>query len=578
MNEALPPEVKYELIKKNVASDAVGVIPHGAYSTRGGHRSQNQRLRSPLGRTLHSRPSSGHSMKMTDDSTVPSYEINVFKRILNDKSLNHKQKEKLSHAILQGNYVVKEKDIHIQPTSPTSTAGAGSRFVSTRDHLNVNEQRRLQTEANTKRFVFKHNSSIELQSRQAPIFLTPVSTLLEKEKERQRNIDHLTGECVWGSQHVEYCDPYVLGATSPTAEKYEAEFIRQQLNMAANISKGMAKKHQVDEVKEIKKIASQRNDSYTEDKRRNNEYQRKISSFRRKLLERLKEKRDPQVNDIMRTVTSEVIDQFVEKFKGCAMTVDAILYHIGANVPPLENTGGLIRIPSLNDDDTKAATETMKPSLQRTNSAKKKEIILDVDNDILNQRRERLSGRDPNLILNSRDVISRGGGFIAKLPKRKPKRSHSPPNPFDDPNYQPSISVTDSWDGEEHADNSVGRAIDAVREELAGNNMLNDMQPEKFLTDEQLLALGEHKTTFEIVAKSALQEMNHRKDRVPVNEKRVPRSLKTRQSNDELKKLKRIQTKGVPRSSSSKNLNTSAPMITRDYDGLYITTSASALV
>lgn len=50
------------------------------------------------------------------------------------------------------------------------------------------------------------------------------------------------------------------------------------------------------------------------------------------MLKRLKEKHDPQLSSIMRTLDDSVIFNFIDCYKGCTMSVDAILQHIGANV------------------------------------------------------------------------------------------------------------------------------------------------------------------------------------------------------------------------------------------------------
>ena len=144
-----------------------------------------------------------------------------------------------------------------------------------------------------------------------------------------------------------------------------------------------------------------------------------------KLFKRLKEKNDPQVTSIMRSLDDNVIFNFIESFKGCTMSVDAILLHIGVNVTP-----------------STSATDTNKLEEVRPTSAKK--------------------ASTSNFPLHPREYKVKGAGFRQNKHHKDGERGHE--HTDHSRPYSPSVL-----------------SVHAMREQMATEKLLPSMQAEKVL-------------------------------------------------------------------------------------------------
>jgi len=199
----------------------------------------------------------------------------------------------------------------------------------------------------------------------------------------------------------------------------------------------MVKKN-VAQVKELRDIVHNYQEQYSTTRRKNIQYRRKVNAFRQKLFERLREKRDPQIRDIMRILDDFTIDQFIERFKGCSMTVDAVISHIGDTLPVQHSNGCVDSISStsnsvLSDDILGPAGDIgafqFNESVYEFDDMESRDSIsVDDVSRFKKQPTSRVSSSspkkhkvsafgnsertgDPFLILNPRPIISRGAGF-----------------------------------------------------------------------------------------------------------------------------------------------------------------------
>lgn len=210
---------------------------------------------------------------------------------------------------------------------------------------------------------------------------------------------------------------------------------------------------------------------FTFHKKREIEIRKKMASFKEKLFNRLREKHDPQLTDIMRTLDDSVIYNFIESYKGCTMSVDAILMHIGANVSP-----------------STSATRT--ESLEAAASATSPKKISNVN----------------GFQLKPRGVKSKGAGF--RVSQRNKHTWEEGQNSFIEEGRPQSPSII---------------SMQAMHQHMSAENLLPSMQPDKAITDDDLEKLGRHATSCD-----QLRFSNQPLGKVEVATRRPPRALKTK--------------------------------------------------
>lgn len=368
----------------------------------------------------------------------------------------------------------------------------------------------------------------------------------------------------------------------------------------------------VEQVKALRQVATEWNDQYAEARRKLITYKRKVAAFRQvhcvpvsflftylsiylptylstyyvctstdgytfvlqTLFERLKERNDPQISYIMRTIDDTIIEEFIDRFRGCSMSVDAIISNMGYTLPVStanQCVGELVTVPveeeeavanftrpgeanvfqftaSMHDntdyegypeDPSILSLECSKSQLSdRTGGstgslpARYKQLDKHSNPDTGERRysprkQPGLSsfgaGRlDPQIVVNPRPVVSRGAGF--RLANRKGDISD-----HDLQMASLSRSRTDGdltglalhGTGQGSPDSpDTGRIVHIMRSQMVAEGNLQSNQPERVLTEEELAELASHEKSFESIADSLSS-----KDRKPVKLPRGPRQL-----------------------------------------------------
>jgi len=225
-------------------------------------------------------------------------------------------------------------------------------------------------------------------------------------------------------------------------------------------------------VKQFRGTAVDHKGEYARQKKREIDIKKKMAAFKEKLHKRLREKNDPQLSSIMRTLDDAVIFNFIESYKGCTMSIDAILQHIGANVAPSTNATDANMLEL-------AAPEIVPRKISDANGYK----------------------------LIPRDSKSKGAGF-----RKNPRRRH------------------DAAHGGQHLDGGMDErplspsllSVGALQQQMSVENLLPSLQPEKAISDHDLERLGAGAASC-----NDLRRSQRPLGKVEVATRRPPRSMKT---------------------------------------------------
>lgn len=339
---------------------------------------------------------------------------------------------------------------------------------------------------------------------------------------------------------------------------------------------------------------------------------------------RLKEKNDPQISDIMRTIDDNIISEFIENFKGCAMTIDAVLYHLGTNLkmksnavlnevnkPTLLSSNNSTMCHSINNDHLDTTTHSSNDiydNIHAPTPAAPLHMYMDEYENDINFDDEKNSvrilhspvatsmypRRDESIKVVPRPMKSMGAGFRSTA-KPKSRQSGNPNynmdidgfNPFDDINYESSVRQG-SQSATSRPLSPSNKAISVMRNQLSGEKSLLSEQPDITLSSAQLDALAAGTTSFDNIATSSFvdsdshlslgedEHFNRKKHKQKVELANTsPPFLKSNMSSSEteLLRLKENKTKVSKRSNNKKILSKFRALQSRDYDGLYVTTS-----
>jgi hypothetical protein len=171
-----------------------------------------------------------------------------------------------------------------------------------------------------------------------------------------------------------------------------------------------------------------------------------------KLHTRLKEKHDPQLTSIMRTLDDNVIFNFIETYKGCTMSIDAILVHIGANV----------KLTSSSTDPVMLELAAPAPSTKKVSDANGYRLV-------------------------PRESVSKGAGFRQiKTAKQKHEQGERGGSAGGGEQVRPTSP----------SEHSVG----VLHRHMSAERLLPSMQPEKVTRSELLLQL----LTLQLLATTAV--------------------------------------------------------------------------
>jgi hypothetical protein len=263
----------------------------------------------------------------------------------------------------------------------------------------------------------------------------------------------------------------------------------------------------------------------------------------------LRERNDPQTSDIMRTIDDHTIENFIDRFKGCAMSLDAIIHNMGSTLTPSDSNkciGNLITVPSEEsvaaenfarpgdaevfqftasyyDDDSNGYDQQF-PDEESVDSLHYSQSGMSMSSGSSPSRYKKISkpsGSSPKkklgmgsigvgkkdsleILVNPRPIVSRGAGFYAT----NPKAAHSYAE-MTERMYQGSRSgimlgvgfpMDDSLSRPASADSQ--KLVHHVKLQLMAEGKLQSSQPDKILTDEELQTLATNNKSFDSIADS----------------------------------------------------------------------------
>jgi hypothetical protein len=137
----------------------------------------------------------------------------ILSRMLENRQLNYKQKERMATAVLTGNFEIRDAISH------------------PRNIASVTMQGITKHEVNKLRFDTNKIKSIELKSNPAALHTVSMKDARSMEAMRLISLGPLSHECIWGSNRVPFRSPIVSNSKS---KQNVVEEQRQFLNAAAS--------------------------------------------------------------------------------------------------------------------------------------------------------------------------------------------------------------------------------------------------------------------------------------------------------------------------------------------------------
>mmetsp|Transcript_16021 Transcript_16021/g.24164 ORF Transcript_16021/g.24164 Transcript_16021/m.24164 type:complete len:622 (-) Transcript_16021:86-1951(-) len=532
-------------------------------------------LRKESRNKLRDRPTSERAASDVFDGAVRE----ALKSSFDERGLSAAQKERIATAVLKGEYSVSS-------SNETMNANHVPRAVM-----------KARADGNLQRHKFKP-VSLGVVSTPAYLLEPEVNSKRRKEIERCKKLGKGTSEYRFGTKTVPAVEVHVPRADSLGTLKAEKDAnLTSHRETVAQSKTEMIKKN-IAQVKSLRDTVREHNEEYSSSRRKEIQYRRKVNAFRQKLFERLKEKNDPQIRDIMRVIDDHTIECFIERFKGCSMTVDAVLAYIGDTLPlqrsnkSVANMSGVLPNSELTEINMGRTGETgvfqfnasvfecdgserpgsvsmddvsrfkkITQSCPRSNSPKKRGLgALGSTKHSCDPFTVATPGQYP--------VVSRAAGFrpvktdlpfvrsftstspskakdiwhkVVSTAPTNSERSSSPGVLIGQGQHQSvcSMEISDS----RPCSPPTAYFMNAIKTELAASGNLQSVQPDKVLTDEELLDLAAHDKTFDSIADSlscssgSSKRRNSLKTRkqisprhlgqVVVGSRKPPRALKT---------------------------------------------------
>lgn len=457
-----------------------GLVSSGRLEECGPALSNSPRSKS-RGRLNKQDPEVSHHKRGNDNE-----DIALLRNVYNDKgATNFAQKEKIAKKILKGEYDVDEclepiDDEEARPYNPF--------------------KHQTHSCANLKRHYIRHNA-FELRSE--PVYIHSMDHTVKKSValNQRKSLGQGPKHYSWGSQPPVPAVPlYVPKRKSEnrTILPLRSEILSQKIQS------------DVEKIKSFREHIPDSRGAYASQKRREIEVRKKLAGFKEKLFHRLKEKHDSQLTDIMRTLDDSVIFDFIEKYKGCTMSIDAILTHIGASLSPKQAAtySEMLEIASSPEREVKP--------VQTSNGFKT----------VPREFKSKAAGFRSSSYAKSRSDKCLQEIFVEEFEKSRPS--------------SPSA-----------------QSMNVMRDQLYEEKLLPSMQPEKAISDDDLESLGQKKTS--------VDNLRHAKTnlgKVDVQSRRPPRSLKTRNSRP-----------SSPNSKVILNEETRRVLSTTNYGDLYVISS-----
>ena len=234
--------------------------------------------------------------------------------LFQDKNMTHAMKESLAISIMKGTH-------ELSPDNNNNTWTGGVTDISNRyddrNYYTYNPKLR-----------YNEPSFISVESSSAVIPQLSPKKVIQRHKHKKIHDDGRSKLYTWAGKVVSQVKPGYDPLPKHRPATVHANILKinrtKSLANASKMYKDLDKRRSVETVRQIKDIA-------IEEKRKKNvkskevEIRKRYNEFRKRLKMTLHETRNPQTAEILRCIDESMIHHFVSKYKGMAVTVDAIV-------------------------------------------------------------------------------------------------------------------------------------------------------------------------------------------------------------------------------------------------------------
>lgn len=275
----------------------------------------------------------------------------------------------------------------------------------------------------------------------------------------------------------------------------------------------------------------------------------------------------------MRTIDDHTIEVFIHKFKGCAMSLDAIIHNMGSTLQPSASNlsvGNLISVPSeetvtaenyaktgesdvfqftasgFEDDGNVGNVEYLREEMSLSSGESSPSRYKKVSRGLKTSPKKQLGmgsigvGKRDSLeiLVNPRPIISMGAGFRSANPKAFNPGNGSGRRSRGGNSAGLGVGLSEELDGStvRPASADSQKLVHHVKLQLQAEGKLQSSQPDKILTEEELQNLASNKISFESIADSlsSASKSSFRVARAPrnlgkvvISNRKPPIALKT---------------------------------------------------
>lgn len=367
-------------------------------------------------------------------------------RLLSKKDISSSSKEKIAKAILKGSVnIVNDEEAKVQ------------RIPSTRSSNDIN--------LDSVRHNIAPPNFLEVTSKPASIFFGDVKSMKTYEREKSKRKLKSNEIFYWANQTVPLSDELVLSRNGSFTNSIEPH-IHAAKNKLAEIYRKQdidKKKQELDLLYKEAKIVKENAREATLQKI---EISKKINELRHKLVARIKKRKDLVAGDVVRLLTDDALLDYMEKYNGYSMSIDAALSLIVSSV-------GIDKVEKSNINISEDLKTMSRPLTSGQLSPLPPLINDSINSSALNLSSSEVDSTSLSLPQNPPSPKGRamlGGGF------RLQNKTTAVPS---------SQSI--------HSDGTFDLAIDIMQKNISLMDNLPHKQPEKFVSDETLHKIGTKK-------------------------------------------------------------------------------------
>ena len=244
------------------------------------------------------------------DSKIPS--------VFQDKHMTHTMREAMAVAIMQGT--------HDLPGTLNDISDNINNFTSP---IKSNKNIYKMKSSSSGKERYQSNSFLELESNSSLIPELSPKKFVEQKKLKLRNDKGRSKLYTWAGKSVNEVpygiDPFPKYRPSTVDSNIRKNNKTLSLNRGKKLYKDIDKRRNVEVIRDIKRIATEEKDKRGDEKSKEIEIRKHYLDFRSRLKKKLEEMKNPQTPEILRCIDDSMVHHFVQKYKGMAMTVDAII-------------------------------------------------------------------------------------------------------------------------------------------------------------------------------------------------------------------------------------------------------------